>query len=73
MEKERKLFCNACGRTLRVENGILKEDIFEGDKEWGFFSNKDAVRHTFYLCEACYDRIIATFVIPPEVTEVTEL
>lgn len=73
MEKEERLVCNACGRRLRTENGILKEDIFEGSKEWGFFSNKDMVRHSFFLCEACYDRITSAFAIPPATEEVTEL
>lgn len=73
MEKEGRLVCNACGKGLRTENGILKEDIFEGRKEWGFFSNKDMVRHSFLLCEACYDRITSSFAIPPAEEEVTEL
>lgn len=65
--------CNACGRELKMENGILKEDAFEAKKQWGYFSSKDAVLHSFVLCESCYDRMVEKFVFPPQVTEVTEL
>lgn len=72
--KERKaLFCNVCAREIKMENGILKEDVFEGNKEWGYFSEKDMVRHSFILCEDCYDRFVSTFAIPLEETAVTEL
>ena len=27
---EKKLFCNGCGRILKYENDILREDVFEG-------------------------------------------
>lgn len=67
------LRCNACGRTLYVKNGILMEDAFEARKQWGYFSNKDAELHSFVLCEKCYDHIVEEFVIPPAVSEVTEL
>ena len=56
-----------------MENGILKEDVFEGDKEWGYFSEKDMMRHSFILCEACYDKMISNFAIPIVEIEVTEL
>lgn len=56
--------CNGCGRKLKEENGLLREDIFEGKKEWGYFSRKDLKVDTFYLCEDCYDHLIETFVVP---------
>lgn len=73
MKERRDLFCNACGRKIFMENGILKEDVFEGKKEWGYFSHKDVTMHSFIMCEACYDKMISGFAIPPQVTEVTEL
>lgn len=70
-----EIFCNACGRKLKRQggDGRLLEDVFVGRKEWGYFSNKDMVRHQFILCEDCYDDIISRFVIPPRREEVTEL
>lgn len=61
---ERNIRCNVCGRKIKEENGILREDIFEGRKEWGYFSRNDLKVDTFYLCEDCYDKWIAGFLIP---------
>lgn len=72
MKENRELFCNACGKKIKIENGILREDVFEGKKVWGYFSDKDAVYHSFILCEECYDKMISGFSIPVEETEVTE-
>ena len=71
MQKE--LRCNGCGKLLKVENGILKEDVFEGKKQWGYFSERDGEIHSFLLCEACYNEMIKKFALTPEVTEATEL
>ena len=67
------LKCNGCGRKLRVENNILREDVFEGKKQWGYFSKRDGEIHSFLLCEACYEDMVKKFAIPPVVTEATEL
>lgn len=64
--------CNVCGRGLKTENGLLMEDAFEAVKDWGFFSRKDMQRHSFTVCEDCYDAWIKSFAIPPQVTEKTE-
>lgn len=73
MQETKELFCNQCGKKLKMENDILKEDAFEAKKQWGYFSKKDAVLHSFVLCEKCYDEMISNFVIPVKITEVTEL
>ena len=70
---EKKLFCNGCGRILKYQNDILREDVFEGKKQWGYFSKRDGEIHSFLLCEDCYDEMVKKFVIPPMVTEATEL
>ncbi len=67
------IYCNVCGKKLFVEKGILKEDAFEAKKQWGYFSKKDGMLHSFVICEKCYDDMIKKFVIPPEITEVHEL
>lgn len=70
---KKKIICNQCGRELKMEDGILKEDAFEARKEWGYFSNKDMTMHAFVLCEECYDKMIKAFAIPVEVEQVNEL
>ncbi len=64
--------CNSCGKVMKVENGILKEDAFEATKEWGYFSNRDMEVHQFNLCEECYDKITSKFVIPVEIRKKRE-
>lgn len=64
MENRGVIYCNACGREIKMERGILKEDVARLEKEWGYFSKKDTEIHLFHLCEECYDRITADFVIP---------
>lgn len=64
--------CNCCGKALKVENGILKEDAFEATKEWGYFSERDLEVHHFNLCEECYNKLISGFKIPVEIKNKTE-
>ncbi len=65
--------CNCCGRVIISECGIFKEDVLEITKDWGYFSDKDRQRHHLLVCEACYDKWIAGFQIPPKAEERTEL
>ena len=67
------MYCNVCGRKLKVENGILLEDAFEARKQWGYFSKKDTEVHSFVICESCYDSMIEKFDIPPKVSDALEI
>ena len=53
-----RLICNGCGRVLKYDNGILREDVFEGRKQWGYFSRRDGEIHSFLLCEECYEKMV---------------
>ena len=68
-----KVVCNACGKELLVENGILKDECIHVDHDFGFFGAKDGEREKFDLCEACYERLTADFQIPVERQERKEL
>ena len=59
------IYCNVCGKKLFVEKGILKEDAFEAKKQWGYFSKKDGMLHSFVICEKCYDDIAFNKKIKP--------
>ncbi len=73
-KKDRQpVYCNSCGKTITMENGILKEDAFEATKEWGYFSKRDMEVHHFNLCEECYERITAQFKIPVRVDKKLEV
>lgn len=69
----KSVICNACGRHLNVERGLLLEDAFEAKKEWGYFSKRDLERHRFTLCEKCYEDIINGFTIPVTIDTVEEV
>ena len=72
-KKLMKVVCNKCGRTLKVENGYLREYCFSADTVFGYFSCKDGTSHHFDLCEDCYDNITAQFAVPVEEAEELEL
>ena len=68
-----ELYCNKCGKQIKVENEIIKEGSFSVDYRWDYFSNKDGRRHKFDLCENCYDEIVKSFKRPIEDEEYMEL
>lgn len=62
-----KIICNKCGKEVSVENGHSEEEMFHVEHAWGYFSGKDGEKHSFDLCEACYDEIVNSFCIPVEI------
>lgn len=73
MEQQGNIFCNVCGRKIKMNQGILREDVLKVEKEWGYFSKKDTKRHTFHVCEDCYDTLVQTFTLPVTVTDENEI
>lgn len=61
--------CNKCGKEIKVVNGRPEAGVFSVDYTWGYFSDKDGERHSFDLCESCYDKLLASFKIPADVQE----
>ena len=68
-----EIVCNACGKKMLVENGILKEECIHIAHDFGYFSERDGETHSFDLCEDCYSKIIAGFKLPVESEERKEL
>ncbi len=68
-----QVICNACGRKMLVEKGIVKEGLCSCQEKFGYFSDKDGQIHQFDLCERCYDEIIKNFKIPVEIEESNEM
>ena len=54
-----RLICNSCGKVIALRGGIPLEGVC-------------AVRQSFDLCEACYDRITGQFKVPVTRTEQSE-
>lgn len=65
--------CNKCGKTLKLENGHLREFCFEAEAFFGYFSRKDGTIQRFDLCEDCYENLTEQFSVPAEEAEETEL
>lgn len=62
-----KIICNQCGKEIPVVNGVPREGVFSVDHTWGYFSEKDGEKHSFDLCEECYDAMLKGFCIPAEI------
>lgn len=65
--------CNKCGKSILVENGMVKEGSFNVEYNWGYFSTKDGQKHIFDLCEMCYEKMIVEFAIEIQKKENVEL
>lgn len=65
--------CNKCGKSILVENGMVKEGAFNVEYNWGYFSKKDGEKHILDLCESCYDKMIMEFEIGIQKKENVEL
>ncbi|MFQ9516439.1 MAG: hypothetical protein ACLRZ9_11540 [Eubacterium sp.] len=72
-KKLEEIYCNNCGRKIKVQNGIVREGVLSIDYKWDYFSEKDGMKHSFDICEECYDKIIKNFVYPVSEMEYTEL
>ena len=68
----KKIICNQCGKEILVVDGYPREGVFSVDQEWGYFSEKDGERHSFDLCEECYDRLLASFKLPADIENKAE-
>ena len=47
------MYCNACGKKLKMQHDVLLEDAFEAKKQWGFFSKKDMILHSYKNIGVC--------------------
>ena len=59
------VICNACGESCRDNLGMNFE-YADVSAAWGYGSKKDMEVHRGHLCEACYDKLVASWKIPPD-------
>lgn len=72
-EKIIEMYCNKCGKKINLKNGIVMEGVLSVDKKWQYFSNKDGWKHSFDICEKCYEEMIKQFHIEVTAEEYNEL
>ena len=69
----RAVICNGCGKELKVEKGVLREDFFCAEHTFGYFSAMDGKKVSFDLCEECFQKLLERLEIPAMAEEETEL
>lgn len=62
-----KVICNMCKKEIEVKNGMPEEEMLSVEKQWGYYSNKDGEKHSFDICEECYDKLVTSFAIPVKI------
>lgn len=60
-----KVLCNYCGKNIDISGDKCEEEYFHGEKNWGYFSERDGNKDTFDLCPLCYEKLVNEFKIPP--------
>lgn len=71
--KSKVVYCNCCGRRIGTEEQEGRISFLTIRKEWGYFSDKkDGTIHSMDICEPCYDKLVESFTIPPEIEQITE-
>ena len=67
------IYCNKCGKQLKICNGIVHEDFVFVKKAWGYYSKKDGTTQEFVFCEECMERLERELVLPAKQYETTEM
>lgn len=68
-----QVVCNSCGKSINVNNDVMLEEVLHVEKHWGYFSNQDGEAQKFDVCEQCYKKITAGFLIPVEKEQLKEM
>lgn len=65
--------CNMCGRSIKIQNGMITDGVLSIDYKWGYFSDFDGQTHSFDICQDCYKKLEKKLIIPIEKTDTNEL
>ena len=65
-----KIVCNQCGKEISVVDGTPREGSLQRRLYVGiFFRTKTGKKHSFDLCESCYDKLLSSFQLPADIEE----
>lgn len=65
--------CNMCGRSIKIQKGMITDGVLSIEYKWGYFSDFDGETHSFDICQDCYKKLEKKFVIPIDKEDTTEL
>lgn len=65
--------CNMCGRTIKIQKGMVMDGVLSVDYKWGYFSDFDGETHSFDICQECYKKLEKKFVIPIDREDINEM
>ena len=71
--KKEVFVCNCCGELIAAVDESDRAAFLDVRKAWGYFSKWDGCIHHFHICEKCYEKMIQSWLYPPDVAEQTEL
>ena len=71
--KKEVFVCNCCGEQIAAVDESDRAAFLDVRKAWGYFSKWDGCIHHFHICEKCYEKMIQSWLYPPDVAEQTEL
>jgi hypothetical protein len=61
------VICDRCGGSC-WDKEHMNLEFAEMKAMWGYCSSKDCERHKIQICEKCYDEMIKTMGIKPQVS-----
>lgn len=73
MRKDKRVYCNCCGKEMQQKNDMFLEEFIHLKKDWGYFSGKDGISQEADICESCLTTWMETFVYAPDTWERTEI
>ena len=71
--KKEVFVCNCCGEQIAAVDESDRAAFLDVRKAWGYFSKWDGCIHHFHICGKCYEKMIQSWLYPPDVAEQTEL
>lgn len=61
-----EIICNGCGKKIiKNQFGYFQEHLHV-EKNWEYSSKRDGEKHSFDLCQECYEKMIHDFKFFPD-------
>lgn len=61
-----EIICNGCGKKIHKNQFGYFEEHLHVEKSWEYSSKRDGEKHSFDLCQDCYEKLIHSFKFFPD-------